>query len=72
MKFIVSKITQIENSVLLEAVDAGHALEVYNTEYNFLETKNSEITKIIIKPIVDEINVVDETPTLVKVPPVVV
>ncbi len=51
MNFIVTKTTQKEESVLVEAENLEAALDAFNNNFNFSETKDLQITKITVTPV---------------------
>lgn len=54
MKYIVTKSTQKEDAAVVEAEDEAEALETFINSYNFEETKNLEISKITVVPLVKD------------------
>lgn len=64
MKFVVTKITQKEESILVDAVNEADAFDhFYGYDANYPETKTQEITKITVTPVPVE-TLADEAPSV--------
>lgn len=54
MKFIVTKITQSEESVLVESATEADAFNIYTGGYgSYSETQDKVVSKITVQPIID-------------------